>query len=248
VFQFDRSDCWKVTETVSYRSCTTTAVLVSFLVSCSLFHLYCLAIWLIIEHNLCCDLRLFCNFNFDPSGAWFTDLCPWFLLFTLRRFSTLKIYVFSFNVFLLLPLFVIVSHIFLQVREIIICCLLLWLSYYFYCIEFSIKLVVNIDDWCKFCDVFISGDYIFVPLFFWKPQIPKKKNQWCTKMKYKTKKNYLHHREGRIQSIFLSTLSHTLKWWNCFLLYVTTEEKSCYHMQLKERYGYEEWLKPTFHN
>jgi len=90
VLQFDRSDCWKVTEIVTYRSRTVAAVFVNFLVSCSLFHLFCLAICPIIEYNLCCDLRLSCNINFDHSGAWLTGLCPWFFLLTLRRFSTLK--------------------------------------------------------------------------------------------------------------------------------------------------------------
>lgn len=74
---------------LTYRLRTVVAVL-WILVSCSLFHLYCLAIWLIIEHNLCCDLTLSCNLNFDHNGAWLTDLCMWFLLLTLIRFFTLK--------------------------------------------------------------------------------------------------------------------------------------------------------------
>ena len=109
--------------------------------SCSLvnFLVYCLVIWLIIEHNLCFDLRLSCNLNFDHSGSWLTDLCLWFLLLTLRRFSTLKFYVSSFSVFLLLPLFVIALQRFLQVGEIIIPCLLFLLSYYFTVLNFPLE-------------------------------------------------------------------------------------------------------------
>jgi len=47
-----------------------------------------------------------------------------------------KISVYSFSVFLLLPLFVIGPHRFLQVGKIIIRCLLLLLSYYFTVLNF----------------------------------------------------------------------------------------------------------------
>jgi len=47
----------------------------------------------------------------------------------------------------LLPLFAIVPHRFLQVREIVIRCLLLLLRYYCYCVEFPIRVVLELLGW-----------------------------------------------------------------------------------------------------
>ena len=72
VLLLDRLDCSKGTVTVTYRLRTVTAVceFFRFLVLC------CIAIWLVIEHNLCCDLRLSCNHNFDHSGTLIDWLVP----------------------------------------------------------------------------------------------------------------------------------------------------------------------------
>ena len=70
-----------------------------FQVSCSLFHLCCIAIWLVIKHNLCCDLRLYCNHNFDHSGT----LIDWLVsvVFTshIEKVFHVKILVSSWSVF-----------------------------------------------------------------------------------------------------------------------------------------------------
>ena len=79
---------------------------------------------------------------------------------------------------------------------------------------------VNVGGWSKFCDDFTSGGgCVFVCLvfsFFWSHKT-QKKPQWCVKMEYKTKKKYIRIEECRIQRIFSSTLSHTIKWCNCSL-------------------------------
>ena len=135
VLQLGRSDCSTVTGTLRYRPRIVTAVceFFRFLVLC------CIAIWLVIEHNLCCDLRLSCNHNFDHSGILIDWLVPVVFTSHIENVFHVKIPVSSWSVFVLLPLFAIAPHRFLQVREIVIRCLLLLLRYYCYCVEFPIR-------------------------------------------------------------------------------------------------------------
>ena len=97
VLHLDCSDFSKVTGTVTNRPHTVVAVLWIFQVSYSLFHLCCIAIWLVIKHNLCCDLRLSCNHNFDHSGA--RRLMPVVFTSHIEKVFYVKIYVSSWNVF-----------------------------------------------------------------------------------------------------------------------------------------------------
>ena len=136
--QMDRSDCSKATGTLRYRPHTVTAVceFFRFLVLCFI-SVVLLFGWL---------LSTICALIWDSLVTiiliivepWLTGLCPWFLFLTLRRFSTLKFLCLLEVCFVLLPLFAIAPHKFLQVGEIVIRCLLLLLRYYCYCVEFLI--------------------------------------------------------------------------------------------------------------